>query len=107
LVFFVCRLCDTGCSACEGNGSNCSSCVTIARVPYFLSIEHNACYLSCPSGQYGHNNLCLTCVPGCLTCFGSTINDCNNCTTANISGVITPFYLNYGTNFCDTVCPYG
>ena len=93
-----CVLCDSSCSGCSIQATNCLQCAST----YFRVIGSDSCTQQCGSGYYSDNNtnLCTVCPIGCSLCsIVSNILTCSQC--KNVSGV-TYYYTN---NTCSVVCP--
>ena len=60
---------------------------------------------NCPDGEYEDTgtNHCLACDPGCATCFGNALTQCDTCSGA--SG--TNYYKIVGATECAQTCPNG
>lgn len=96
-----CLACDAGCSSCVGPLSNqCLSC------DFGLFLQSNAgpapCLSSCPGNTYRSqtNNLCIPCDSSCLTCAGSSSNDCLSCS-------IGMFLTSAAPASCQSICSLG
>lgn len=78
------------------NSTYCSSCI----FSYYLL--KGTCYLICPSGYIGNNQICVNCSSPCLTC-SNAITSCTSCLTN-----LTPSVYLAG-NLCviASYCPYG
>jgi proprotein convertase subtilisin/kexin type 5 len=99
----VCSLCVAACASCTSLAV-CQSCQSVNGIAYFLS--GSSCTVACPSYQFGKltNNQCTNCADGCATCFGSSLSNCYSC---NASSTAVNYYLVYGTNTCNNLCPDG
>lgn len=92
----ICGTCHPACADCfDSSQSSCLSC----SVGYIL--YNTKCYkdLKCPSGQYQRilQEQCQNCDKACLTCTGSSSNDCLSC---------APNYISDGKS-CVKSCPSG
>ena len=101
----TCQPCTTGCRSCTaGLISTCSSCQTVAAVPYYLGASDTTCYATCPDGQYkddiNHPNQCLICDVSCTKCAGTS----TNCTFCGSLGTTAVYLYNAA---CLNICPDG
>lgn len=86
-----CSICNVGCVVCLTYGFNCTSCRTVAGIPYYLSANSYTCSINCPNGQFKDatlNNKCSFCDAICTSCFGFSTN-CTACANN--------YYLKFGT----------
>ena len=102
-VAHLCVACVSACKKCSSELA-CSKCQSVNGVGYYHS--GTTCIVQCPLGKYGRvtDYTCVTCADGCLSCFGSAISQCHNCTVATTTN---KFYLVYGSTICIEVCPDG
>lgn len=76
---FVCTACPAGCSACKDFTGYCSTCTS---APNSITPQ-GQCVASCTSHQFSQTvsttHYCNECHPSCLTCSGSSSNQCSTC----------------------------
>ena len=55
--------------------------ITGCNTGYYFYVPTNSCVAVCPNGYYADifTGNCTECAGGCLTCYGSTSNQCNTC----------------------------
>lgn len=112
-----CKKCNLECLTCEGNASNCTSCVDYYnKNSLFIQNGTGMCLNKCPSNYFGNKmtyiqtfspylNItyykCEKCDENCLDCKDSGKNSCISC---NQSNQLTQ-YLEYGN--CISKCSQG
>jgi len=93
----VCQTCDSTCYQCDGPyPTNCTACNTTTGFPYS---NGPTCVQSCPNPGYFLDlptSACLPCDVTCITCNGTTYNDCLACAD--------PWPYLFGTT-CQASCP--
>ncbi|KAJ8699271.1 hypothetical protein PTI98_002403 [Pleurotus ostreatus] len=69
----TCTRCDASCSTCSGAADFCLTCSGNQLA------SDGKCVSACPSNRFSSSGSCLTCHPDCLTCSGSSFNQCSSC----------------------------
>ena len=106
----LCVPCDFKCLKCNVSSTNCSKCA----LGYFLYVPMNSCTAMCPPGYFNdptvtsNNYYCSTCTPGCLTCNGPTLNNCQTCqNVTQANDTIVSYFKDVTGSFCVNVCSLG
>lgn len=66
----------------------------------------------CSTGMFRYtlNNTCISCNPGCKSCTGPSLAECQSCKDVIDpidSSIITMYYLVNGNSICSINCPTG
>ncbi|KAF4578385.1 hypothetical protein EYR36_000192 [Pleurotus pulmonarius] len=69
----TCTRCDASCGTCSGAADFCLTCNGNQLA------SDGKCVSTCPSNRFSSSSSCLTCHPDCLTCSGSSFNQCSSC----------------------------
>ena len=98
----VCRACHANCLTCDGGLENsCLTCDTGVTLTAKYHLSEKKCLPSCPSTTYDDSNICRNCHATCLTCSGSSANNCASCDTS----VASKAKYNIQSNNCIQTCP--
>ena len=78
--------CDAECGSCVGASNNCTSCVSVQGVDYFLQPSGSGCLTTCPTGYIGDANqlVCLArpCHSTCGSCTSKAdASACDSCSS--------------------------
>ncbi|ELP85483.1 hypothetical protein EIN_040370 [Entamoeba invadens IP1] len=110
----TCQPCIENCKTCE-NSINCYECENGYYLSngecvkfdneYCASINNSKC-ISCVFGYYLDKNDCLKCPDVCISCFGPTINQCENCIDGIILHQTRAFNVLRRVKHANTIRPY-
>lgn len=93
----TCINCDASCATCDGPGSSyCTSCPNTTL--YTTNVTGGYCISNCSSSQTRSGANCLPCDKTCLTCGGTSSNQCTSCPNGTFLS---------STSYCRYVCPGG
>ena len=97
---YVCQLCDSSCTACNGSSSSqCTDC------PDSEVLSSGSCFsystFTCPNGTYMDSMQCFACSKGCAIC--SVVTSCLQCLTGYDLGQTTGL-CELPQSSCDPSC---
>ena len=106
-ILYLCIACAPQCVTCSMHADNCTQIDGCARGYYYYTLN-TSCIATCPDGYFANvlTSTCDLCIPGCITCFGGTLDKCYSCGDDQSTPPV-PYYKKIAINTCTDVCPDG